>query len=206
MRGLVLACALAAPLAVQAVHAQSGPAVFRDPQEILRRFPDDTGKLAHGARVRLANGSWLEIADNPFSKAPPELCWYAPALHVAGICQAAPGVNVVVLIDLHSGHRVIAPGLPRLMPEPDLIAIGPDEARGVPSDSITLVKVEANDLIDEGGALFDDDYGPGGWVDGECYRLTGKGGKAGGWLEKTASGWRQAPAAQSALCQRRHAR
>lgn len=202
-RGLALICALAAPLAA---HAQSSPEVYRDAKDILRRFPNDTGELEHGARVRLANGAWFEIGDNPFGKTPPELCWYAPSLHVAGICQSAPGVNVVVLIDLHSGHRVTAPGLPRLMPEPGLIAIGPDVTRGVPSDSVTLVKVEANDLIDEGGAQFDDDYGPGGWVDGDCYRLSGKRGKAGGWLERSASGWRQAPAAQSTLCQGRHAR
>ena len=203
LKGLALICALAAPLAAQ---AQSGAQTYRDAKDILRRFPNDTAKLQHGASVRLANGAWLEIADNPFGKTAPELCWYAPSLHVAGICQSAPGVTVVILIDLHSGHRVTAPGLPSLMPEPDLIAIGPDEAHGVPSDSVTLVRVEANDLIDEGGALFDDDYGPGGWVDGDCYRLQGKRGKAGGWLEKSASGWRQTPAAQSTLCQGRHAR
>jgi hypothetical protein len=201
---LALICALAAPMAA---HAQSsGPPVYSDAKEILSRFPNDTGVLEHGARVRLANGAWLEIGDNPFGKTPPALCWYAPSLHVAGVCQSAPGVNVVVLVDLHSGHRVSAPGLPRLMPEPGLIAIGPDEARGVPSDSVTLVRVEANDLIDEGGAVFDEDYGPGGWVDGDCYRLSGRGGKAGGWLEKDASGWRQAAAAQSTLCQGRHPR
>ena len=200
---LALVAALAAPLAL---HAQSSPPVYSDAKDILRRFPSDTGVLEHGARVRLANGAWLEIGDNPFGKAAPTLCWYAPSLHVAGVCQSAPGVNVVVLIDLRSGHRVTAPGLPRLMPDPALVAIGPDEARGVPSDSVTLVRVEANDLIDEGGALFDEDYGPGGWVDGDCYRLQGKRGKAGGWLEKSASGWRQTPAAQSTLCQGRHAR
>jgi hypothetical protein len=201
--GLALICALAAPLAA---HAQSEAVTYRVATDILALFPNDTGTLEHGVRVRLANGAWLEIGDNPFGKTAPELCWYAPSLHVAGVCQSAPGVNVVVLIDLRSGRRVTAPGLPRLMPEPGLIAVGPDEARGVPSDSVTLVKVAPNDLIDEGGALFDEDYGPGGWVDGDCYRLSGKGGKAGGWLERAASGWRQTPAAQSTLCQGRHAR
>ncbi len=203
LAAVALICALAAPLAAR---AQSDAPVYRDAKDILRRFPNDTGRLEHGARVRLANGAWLEIGDNPFGKAAPELCWYAPSLHVAGVCQSAPGVNVVVLIDLHSGHRVTAPGLPRLMPEPGLIAVGPDETRGVSSDSVTLVKVEPDDLIDEGGALFDEDYGPGGWVDGDCYRLTGKRGKAGGWLERSASGWRQVAKAQSTLCQGRHAR
>ena len=196
-------CALVVPLTV---HAQAKIQTFTRQNEILKRFPDDTGLISHGVRVRLKSGGWVEVSDNPFGKTPPTLCWFAPALHVAGVCQHAAGVTVTVLIELNSGRRVSAPGLPKLMPEEDLVAIGPDAAHGVPSDSVTLVKVEADDLIDEGGAIFDEDFGPGTWVDGDCYRLAARGAKGVAWLERTDSGWRQAEAAASTVCQGRHGR
>ena len=198
-----LACALSAPLAV---HAQPKIDVLTNQDQILKRFPKDTGLLEHGVRVRLKNGEWVDFADNPFGKAPPALCWYAPSLHVAGICQIGAGVTVTVLVELNSARRVSAPGLVRLMPQKGLLSIGPDPAHGVDSDSVTLVKIEPKDLIDEGGAVFDQDFGPGGWVDADCYRLTARGAKGVAWLEKTASGWQQAEAAQSTVCQGRHGR
>jgi hypothetical protein len=196
-------CVLALP---PAVRAQPKIEILTNQDQILKRFPRDTGLLAHGVRVRLKSGGWVEISDNPFGKAPPTLCWYAPALHVAGVCQNAVGVAVTILIELNTGRRVSAPGVPVLMPEKGLVAIGPDAAHGVDSDSVTLVKIEADDLVDEGGALFDQDFGPGAWVDGDCYRLTARGAKGGAWLERTASGWRQAEAAESTVCQGRHGR
>ena len=205
-------CAGAAAMAVCALtpaasaRAQPKIEILTDQDQILQRFPHDTGLLAHGVRVRLKSGRWVEISDNPFGKTPPTLCWYAPALHVAGVCQNGQGVTVTVLIELNSGRRASAPGAPSLMPEKDLVSIGPDAARGVESDSVTLVKIEADDLVDEGGALFDQDFGPGGWVDGDCYRLTARGAKGGAWLERTDSGWRQAEAAASTVCQGRHGR
>jgi hypothetical protein len=195
-------CTLAGPMAAQA----AGPSAYSDTQEILKTFPKDTGVVSHGAKVRLSSGAWLDVTDNPFGKAAPQLCWYAPSLHVAGICQGAAGVNVTVLIDLRTGQRVSAPGLASLMPEAGLIAVGPDTARGIESDSVTLIKVEANELVDQGGAQFDTDTGPGAWVDGDCYRLTAKSPAGGGWLEKTPAGWRQVATAQSSVCQGRHAR
>jgi hypothetical protein len=189
-----------------AVCAQSKLEVVTSQGQILKRFPKDTGLLEHGAKVRLKSGDWLEITDNPFGKAAPKLCWYAPALHVAGICQSGAGAMVTTLIELNSGRRVSAPGAPMLRPERGLIAVGPDKTRGVDSDSLTLVRVESRDIVDEGGALFDQDYGPGGWVDGDCYRLTGKAGKGAAWLERTAAGWTQAAAEASTVCQKRHTR
>lgn len=195
-------CTLAGPSAAKA----AGPVAYSDAQQILKAFPKDTGLAPHGAKVRLNSGAWLDVTDNPFGKAAAELCWYAPSLHVAGICQGSPGVNVTVLIDLRTGQRVSAPGMPSLMPEPGLIAVGPDAAHGVESDSVTLIKVDANALIDQGGAQFDADTGPGAWIDGDCYRLTAKSPAGGGWLEKTSQGWQQVATAQSTICQGRHAR
>jgi len=194
-------CILAAP-----VHAQQRVETLSDQAQILKRFPRDTGLVRHGARVRLRTGGWLDITDNSFGPSAPSLCWYAPALHVAGICQQGSGVTVTTLIELNTGRRVSAPGLAILMPEPGLIAIGPDKARGIDADSVTLVQVKDRDLVDEGGAQFDDDYGPGAWVDGDCYRLTPKGDKGSAWLEKGASGWGQVGAADSKVCQERHGR
>jgi len=201
----VLATALicAAALATQA-HAQSK--AYSDQAEILKRFPNDTGLVTHGAKVRLKNGDWLDITDNPFGRGAPVLCWYAPSLRVAGVCLRGDGVTVTTLIELDTGRRVAAPGLARLMPEPGLIAVGPDAAQGVDADSVTLVQVKANELVDQGGAQFDEDYGPGAWVDGDCYRLTPRSGKGSAWLERSAAGWRQTPAAQSLVCQGRHGR
>lgn len=194
-------CALAA-----SGQAQPKPEALSDQSQILKRFPKDTGLVKHGARVRLTTGGWLDVTDNPFGKDAPTLCWYDAGLHVAGICQSGRGLTVVTLIELHTGRRVSAPGLPMLMPESGLIAVGPDKAHGADADSLTLVQITDNDIIDEGGALFDDDTGPGAWVDGDCYRLTPKTDKGAAWLEKTASGWRQVAAADSAVCQGRHGR
>jgi hypothetical protein len=195
------ACMVAAP-----VQAKPKVQTFSDQAQILKRFPEDTGLVRHGAKVRLKTGGWLDITDNAFGPSAPTLCWYAPALHVAGICQRGSNVMVTTLIELNTGHRVSAPGLARLMPEPGLIALGPDKAHGVEADSVTLVQVKDRDLVDEGGAVFDDDYGPGAWVDGSCYRLTPKGDKGPAWLEKGHSGWSQVSAAQSKVCQKRHGR
>lgn len=192
-------CALALP-----ALAQQTAVPLSDQAQILRRFPKDTGQVKHGVEVRLKTGGWLEMTDNPFGPSGPVLCWYAPALQVAGVCQVGKGVTVTTLIELTTGRRVSAPGLPVLTPGRGLIAIGPDKAHGADADSLTLVQVEDRDLIDEGGALFDDDYGPGGWVDGDCYRLTPKAGKGPAWLEKTEAGWQEVPAARSAVCQGRH--
>ncbi len=206
VRGAGLAAMICA-LTAFAAQAQPQPKteVLTDQAQILARFPDDTALVAHGARVRLKNGHWVDITDNPLGRSSPVLCWYAPRLHVAGVCQTGQGVAVTVLIELNSGHRVTAPGLASLLPEPGWIAVGPDDQRGVGSDSVTLVQVERNNILDKGGAQFDDDYGPGGWVDGDCYRLTPKGDKGAAWLEKTKAGWQEIPAAQSAVCQGRHA-
>lgn len=202
----VALCALAAPAFAEKAAPRPKIEVLRDQARILQRFPKDTGLVRHGVKIRLRTGDWLEVTDNPFGPSAPTLCWYAPALHLAGVCQTGRGVIVTTLIELHSGRRATAPGLPVLRPERGLIAIGPDPARGADADSLTLVQVEDRDLIDEGGALFDDDYGPGAWVDGDCYRLTPKTGKAAAWLEKTRAGWQEVPAAQSAVCQGRHAK
>jgi hypothetical protein len=198
--GLAVAlCLLAVP-----VHAREKVEAFSDQAQILKRFPNDTGLVKHGVKVRLRTGGWLDITDNSFGPSPPSLCWYVPSLHVAGFCQEGAGVTVTILVNLDTGRRASGPGLPMLMPEPGLIAIGPDKARGVDADSVTLVKVKDHDLIDQGGAVFDEDYGPGAWVDGDCYRLTPKGGKGPAWLERGASGWDQVSAADSKVCQKRH--
>ena len=187
-------------------HSQPRIEPLSDQDQILKRFPRDTGLVTHGAKVRLKSGSWLDITDNPFGASAPTLCWYAPSLHVAGICQRGADVLVTVLIELNTGRRVAAPGLAMLMPEPGLIAVGPAAARGADADSITLVQVQPADLIDEGGAQFDENYGPGAWIDGDCYRLTPKAAQGAAWLEKTSTGWRQIPAAGSTVCQGRHGR
>ncbi|MEI9889581.1 MAG: hypothetical protein WDN45_02135 [Caulobacteraceae bacterium] len=177
-----------------------------DQSQILKRFPRDTGVVTHGVKVKLKNGAWLDVTDNPFGKTAPILCWYAPQIHVAGVCQIGAGVTVTTLVELNTGHRASAPGLPMLMPEEGLVAVGPDKARGVDSDSLTVIQVKNDDIIDEGGALFDEDYGPGAWVDGDCYRLTPKGAKGGAWLEKGSGGWEQVTATASTVCQGRHGR
>jgi hypothetical protein len=194
-------CALAA-----AGHAQTKPEAFSDQEQILKRFPKETSLVRHGARVLLKTGGWVDLTDNPFGKSAPTLCWYVPSMHVAGLCQNGPGVTVTTLVELNTGRRLSAPGLPTLMPEAGLVAIGPDKAKGIEADSLTLMQVKADDIVDEGGALFDDDYGPGGWVDGDCYRLTPKAGKGGAWLEKAADGWSQVTDADSKVCQGRHGR
>ena len=198
------ACAVFAAGSACAQPAPTPPA-YSSSAEIQTRFPTDTGALEHGARVKLRSGSWVEITDNPFGPAPPALCWYAPSLHAAGFCLTAPGVNVMVLVDLNTGHRVTAPGYPSLMPGAGLIAIGPDAARQIDSDSVTLVRVDSDGLTDEGGALFDEQHGPGGWIDADCYKLTGLGGQPGGWLERDRrAGWVQVEAGMSTVCQGRH--
>lgn len=199
-------CGLVGGAMAGAGHAQSKVEAFSDQGQILKRFPDDTGLVKHGAKVRLKTGAWVDMTDNPFSKDPVALCWYAPAMHVAGFCQYGPGIAVTTLVELNTGRRMSAPGLASVRPQKDLVAIGPDKAKGVDADSVTLMQVKADDIIDEGGALFDDDYGAGGWVDGECYRLTAKTAKGGAWLEKTPDGWRQVTNAESTLCQGRHGR
>ena len=196
-----LLCTLATPLTVR---AQPKIETLTEQAQILQRFPDDTGLLTHGVRLRLKSGEWIEVSDNPFGKGAPVLCWYTPALHVAGVCLNGVGVTVTILVELNAGRRLSAPGVPQLTPGRGLVAIGPDI--GVPSDSVTVIKIEDNDLVDEGGALFDQDFGPGTWVDGDCYRLTARGAKGGAWLERTDSGWLQATAAKSTVCQGRHGR
>jgi hypothetical protein len=194
-------CALASPSL-----AQPKADLLTDQAQILERFPKDTGLVSHGVKVRLKTGSWVDMTDNPFGRAAPVLCWYAPKLHVVGVCQNGAGVTVTTLIELNTGRRASAPGLPTLMAQDGLVAVGPDKARGVDADSLTLVQVKSDDVVDQGGALFDEDYGPGAWVDSDCYRLTPKSAKGGAWLEKGAAGWRQIPAAQSTVCQGRHGR
>lgn len=203
-RAGLAAAVLCALSTASLAQPRTGP--LTDQAEILKRFPKDTGVVSHGVKVKLKTGAWMDMTDNPFGKSAPSLCWYAPGLHVAGVCQKGEGVTVTTLIELNTGRRASAPGLPVLMPHDGLIAIGPDKARGVDADSVTLMQVKSDDIVDEGGALFDEDYGPGAWVDGDCYRLTAKGPKGGAWLEKVAVGWQQVAAAESAVCQRRHGR
>jgi hypothetical protein len=199
------ALALAAMLALPATaKVPVQPATYDSPAQILKAFPGEVGPFANGVRLRLTSGDWTEVVGNSFGEAPPVICWYAPALHVAGVCQNAPGVTLTILIDLRSGRRVSAPGRASLTAERALIAIGPGGPHHAPSDSVTLVRVTSTGLIEEGGAEFGDDYQPGGWIDARCYRLKAKGPGPGGWLEKTAQGWRQVAAAQSEVCQRRH--
>jgi hypothetical protein len=204
-RRVVLAAAALCALTATA-YAQQKAEAFDDQAQILKRFSGETGVVKHGVKVRLKTGGWLDATDNPFSDAAPTLCWYVPKLHVAGICQSGKGLTVTTLVELNTGKRKSAPGLPMLMPQDGLVAIGPDKGHGADADSVTLIKVNEDGLVDEGGAIFDDDYGPGGWVDGDCYRLTAKGAKGGAWLERGASGWDQVTTADSKVCQGRHGR
>lgn len=199
------ALALAAALALPAMaEAPARPATYDNAARILKAFPDTVGLVPTGVRLRLTNGDWTEVVGNAFGDDPAVICWYAPALHVAGVCQDAPGVTLTTLLDLSSGRRLSAPGRAALTPDPALIAIGPGGPHRAPSDSMTLIRVTPAGMVEEGGADFGDDDRPGGWVDARCYRLKAGGGEPGGWLEKTSQGWRQVAAAQSTVCRKRH--
>jgi hypothetical protein len=204
-RTVALACALAAPvMAHGAAKPTVQPMVYEDSAIILKTFPADVQRMTEGVRLRLKTGDWAEIFGNPFGKAPAAICWYAPKLQVAGVCQNAPGVTLTVLVDLRNGRHLSAPGRAALTPDPDLISIGPGGVHHTPSDSLTLIRITPAELVDEGGAQFDDAYGPGGWAGADCYRLKAKGPKGDAWLEKTAAGWEQVTAAGSKACRKRH--
>ena len=198
---MVLTCALAAEAAPAA-----RPIVYENPAAILKTFPADVRRVHDGVRLRLRTGNWVDVTSNPFGKTPPAICWYAPALHVAGVCMKAPGVTLTMLVDVRNGRRLSAPGRVVLTPDPTLIEIGPDDPHKAPADSLTLVRITPAEILDEGGAEFSGDYGPGVWVDAQCYRLTPYGPGPGGWLEKAAKDWRQVSAPQSTICQKRHGR
>jgi hypothetical protein len=196
---LILACAPAARAADAAK-----PAVYENAAAILKTFPAAVQRAQDGVRVRLQNGNWVDVATNPFGKVPPVICWYAPGLNLAGVCMRAPGVTLTLLIDLRNGHRLSAPGRLMLTPDPTLIEIGPDDPHKAPADSLTLIRITPTEILEEGGAEFSGDFGPGVWVDAQCYRLTPYGPGRGGWLEKTPKEWRQVSASQSTVCQKRH--
>jgi hypothetical protein len=201
--GLASALIMAGVATAQAAPA-TRPTVYENPAAILKTFPADVQRVHDGVRLHLRNGNWVDMVSNPFGKAVPTICWYAPALHVAGVCMKAPGVTLTMLIDLRNGRRLSAPGRAVLTPDPTLVAIGPDDPHKAPADSLTLVRITPTEILEEGGAEFSGDYGPGVWVDAQCYRLTPYGPGPGGWLEKTAKDWRQVSASQSTICQKRH--
>jgi hypothetical protein len=211
--GLASALVLTAALMAQASSAQKPapaqkPAIYDNAAVILKTFPGDVQRVQGGVRLRLRTGNWVDIdaSINPFGKGAPVICWYAPALHAAGVCVKAPGVTLTLLIDLRNGRRLSAPGRVFLTPDPTLIEIGPDDPHKAPADSLTLVRITPTEILEEGGAEFSGNYGPGAWVDAQCYRLTPYGPGPGGWLEKTAKDWRQVSARQSTVCQKRHGR
>jgi hypothetical protein len=205
--GLASALVLTGALTAQAAPAAK-PQVYENAAVILKTFPADIQRAEGGLRLRLRNGNWVDVdrSINPFGKAAPVICWYAPALHLAGACVRGPGVTLTTLIDLRNGRRLSAPGRIALTPDPTLIEIGPDDPHKAPADSLTLIRITPTEILDEGGAEFSGNYGPGVWIDAECYRLTPYGPGPGGWLEKTAKEWRQVSASQSTICQKRHAR
>lgn len=195
---LALGWMLAAPEAVAAAK----PAIYEDAGKILKTFPSSVKAIAGGARLRLTTGRWIEIIDRPLVKDPAVLCLYAPTWHVAALCETDGDTTVTILIDLQSGHKVIAPGRPTVLADASLIAIGPTKT--FVADSLTLIRVTPGGLVDEGGALFDEDFGPGGWTDADCYRVKAIKGGADAWLEKSSTGWSQVGAAQSTVCAKRH--
>jgi hypothetical protein len=195
---LALVWTLAAPVAIAAAK----PAIYRDPALILKTFPAAIQAIPGGARFRLTSGRWIEVIDRPLVKDTSVLCLYSPSRHFAALCETDGDTTVTILIDLQSGHKVVAPGRPSMLAGNTLVAIGPSD-RFV-ADSLTLIRVTPKGLVDEGGALFDEDFGPGGWADADCYRLKAKKGGADDWLEKTPAGWTQVKAAQSKGCARRH--
>lgn len=204
--GLASALVLTCAPATQAAPTEK-PAVYDNATAILKTFPSDVQRVQGGLRLRLKTGNWADIDQsiNPFgNKAIPTICWFAPALHVAGACVNGPGVTLTVLIDLRNGRKLSAPGRIRLTPDPTLIEIGPDDPHKAPADSLTLVRITPAEILDEGGAEFSGDYGPGAWADAQCYRLVPYGPGPGGWLEKTGKDWRQVSASQSKVCQKRH--
>jgi hypothetical protein len=211
-RGALSALALALALHASAQAAEpSGGGLIVGEAQLFQQFPGRFA-LAHdgprdGVQVRLDNGSWLTFTDNMFSKtAPPTMCWYAPKLSVAGVCMSGEDVSLTILVDMKTGHRLSAPGLAGLTPDPRLISVGPGGPHNGDTDSITLIRVAADGLVEEGGALFDDGYRPGDWKSARCYRLAPPAGRAAMWLERSADGaWKTTPAPQSA-CQGRHAR
>jgi hypothetical protein len=196
---LVLAWVLITP---GAAPAAVRPAIYEDPAQILKTFPAAVRSLPRGVSFRLSSGRWIDVVDRPLVKDPPVLCLYAPALHLAALCETDGDTTVTVLVDLVRGHKLVAPGRPAVLADPTLVAIGPTDRFA--ADSLTLVRVTPTQLVDEGGALFDDDYGPGGWADADCYRLKARTSGADGWLEKTPGGWLQVAAAQSTICGKRH--
>jgi hypothetical protein len=195
---LVLAWTLIAP----PVQASAAPAIYRSSGVILKTFPGSVRSIPGGVSFRLKTGRWLDVIDRPLVKDVSAPCLYAPALHVAALCETDGETTVTVLIDLISGRKTIAPGRPTVRPDAKLIVIGPSGK--YIADSLTLVRITPAELVDEGGALFDDDFGPGGWADADCYRLKARRAGPDGWLEKTAAGWSQVSAAQSAICAKRH--
>jgi hypothetical protein len=198
---LALAWTPVAP-AAEAAEAPARPTIYENPAQILKTFPSSIKAIAAGVRLRLATGRWIEVIDRPLVKDPSVPCLYAPSLHLAALCETDGDTTVTVLIDLLSGHKVIAPGRPSLLADDTLVAIGPTGT--FVADSLTLIRITPSGLIDEGGALFDENFGPGGWADADCYRLKTRKAGADAWLEKTSTGWSQVKAAQSKVCATRH--
>jgi hypothetical protein len=185
-----------------AAEAAAKPKIYDNPAQILKTFPSSIKTIAAGVRLRLETGRWIEVIDRPLVKDPSVPCLYAPSLHLAALCETDGDTTVTVLIDLLSGHKFVAPGRPSLLAGNTLVAIGP--TGGFVGDSLTLIRITPSGLIDEGGALFGEDFGPGGWVDADCYRLKARKGGADAWLEKTSTGWSQVMVAQSKVCAKRH--
>lgn len=201
-RAAALMMALAWAVAASSAGAAGKRAIYDNPSQILKTFPSSIKAVPAGVRLRLATGRWIEVIDRPLVKDPSVPCLYAPSLHLAALCETDGDTTVTVLIDLMSGHKIIAPGRPSLLAGNTLVAIGP--TGGFVGDSLTLIRITPNGLIDEGGALFGEDFGPGGWVDADCYRLKARKGGPDGWLEKTSTSWTQVVAAQSKVCAKRH--
>lgn len=197
-----LLAALAALGAAQAAAKPSKPAVHTDQAEILKAFPSQVEPMTHGVRLRLTTGAWAEVVDSPFApSAAPVLCWYAPSLNVAGVCQLIPpDLNITAVINLRNGRRISLPGHLALSPEPGLLTVGADPKDR--ADSMSLVRVSADDVFEEGDVSFDEGVGPAGWAGPGCFRLNTKAGKA--WLEKRGRRWLQVSPARSKVCQKRY--
>ena len=189
-------------VATAAQAAQAAPAIYQSPKIILKTFAKSVKTIPGGVSFRLKSGRWLDVIDRPLVKDVSVLCLYAPTLHAAALCETDGETTVTVLIDLNTGRKTVAPGRPTVLDGGKLIAIGPSGK--YVADSLTLVRVGPDDLADEGGALFDDDFGPGSWADAGCYRMKAKKAGPDGWLEKTASGWSQVAAGSSSACAKRH--
>ena len=194
---VVVAMASAGP---KAAAAEGG--IYTAPNVILKTFPKAVKPIAGGVRLRLTNGRWEDVLERPLVKDTSVLCLYAPRLHAAAVCETDGETTVTVLLDLNTGHKIIAPGRPTVRPGGKLIAVGPSDK--YVADSLTLVAVTPTKLTDVGGALFGDDFSPGGWADDDCYRLQRRNGGPDGWLERTAAGWAQAQPGQSQFCAKRH--